>query len=338
MGRDLSPLVFDATAGEERSLYFESLYATKFDCAGLRGLRRGRWKYLWSVEPELYDLQADPGELHSLYGERADVASALHAELEQLLERHAPPEPGGGEPGDAEGLARVQALGYAGGLVDTSLELDPDALDPKAFLPDYLRYLDVYGLIDAKRLDEAAAICDALLATHTDLLAVRELLGRVRAQQGRHEEAVGIFEDYVQRANRRRGEAVPIGEHALDPAIGLVLIELGNSQRALERWAAAVQSYELAAEALPDSPDPWVSIGNLMGQDLRRYRKAIEAYERGLELHPDYVAAHNNLANCYLAQGDPERAAEHYRAALAVDPDQRAAREGLRRALERMDP
>lgn len=51
-------------------------------------LRRGQWKYVAYVgQPaQLFDLDADPGELHDLAAERADVAAGMDARLREIVD------------------------------------------------------------------------------------------------------------------------------------------------------------------------------------------------------------------------------------------------------------
>ncbi|UCD27446.1 MAG: sulfatase, partial [Planctomycetota bacterium] len=51
---------------EDRVLYCESLYPTKYEGNTLLGLVSKRWKYIQTTRPELYDLQNDPGEQTNL--------------------------------------------------------------------------------------------------------------------------------------------------------------------------------------------------------------------------------------------------------------------------------
>ncbi|MEJ7709904.1 MAG: hypothetical protein WKF84_08600 [Pyrinomonadaceae bacterium] len=48
---------------------------------------------------------------------------------------------------------------------------------------------------------------------------------------------------------------------------------------------------------------------------------SIAEHERALEVNPQLVQAHINLILLYDRVGRPEKVEEHYRAALAVDPD-----------------
>jgi protein O-GlcNAc transferase len=61
----------------------------------------------------------------------------------------------------------------------------------------------------------------------------------------------------------------------------------------------------------------------------RRYSNAVEAYERALDLRPDYPAVLSNLgAACSLA-GEPEKSERYLRRAIRIAPDFLAARSNL---------
>jgi tetratricopeptide (TPR) repeat protein len=52
-----------------------------------------------------------------------------------------------------------------------------------------------------------------------------------------------------------------------------------------------------------------------------RFGRAIEYYEKSIQLKPDNAKAHYNLGNAYFAQNMPEKAIAEYRAAIRVMPD-----------------
>lgn len=67
-----------------------------------------------------------------------------------------------------------------------------------------------------------------------------------------------------------------------------------------------------------------------------QYRSAITLWSDTLEKMPANHRAHVNLAQAYCNADQPEKCAEHYRAALAMDPDYGRAHYNLANTLERL--
>jgi arylsulfatase A-like enzyme/Tfp pilus assembly protein PilF len=106
---------------DPRVQYFESLSGS-LACgwSPLEGVRDGRWKYIRSVDPELYDLEEDPGEEVNLYEMEGDIADGLDALLEDVIragEETAVPADAREVPLDPEEMDRLAALGYIGGTM-----------------------------------------------------------------------------------------------------------------------------------------------------------------------------------------------------------------------------
>jgi len=109
-GRDLRPLI-DGSERVERIAYVETL-ATQLDYrwSPLLGLRTARFKYIRAPRPELYDLEADPGETRNRAADEPDRVASLDRALEERLARTRPAVPVGDlSPTDRE---RLQSLGY----------------------------------------------------------------------------------------------------------------------------------------------------------------------------------------------------------------------------------
>jgi len=122
-GRD--PTRADAGPGA----YLESYFGTKsFGWGPVAGWTDGRWKYLHSSAPELFDLEHDPGETRSVLSTHPDEARALRARIAELCTRtrlpRAFPE---GEQGALQ--REIERLGYAGAGDGAELP-DPEPLEP----------------------------------------------------------------------------------------------------------------------------------------------------------------------------------------------------------------
>ena len=59
------------------------------------------------------------------------------------------------------------------------------------------------------------------------------------------------------------------------------------------------------------------------------YPMALALFQYNVTRYPDSANAHDSLGEAYLATGDRERAAAHYRQSLAIDPDNDNARRAL---------
>lgn len=116
-----------ALSGSEpprRALYFETLAGSlNFGWSPIEGMRRGKWKLIRSGDPELFDLDADPAEKHSVDATESSVASDLSAVLDQAVMRwtaKGTPAQATAAPLDPGALSRLASLGYIGGSVTSA--------------------------------------------------------------------------------------------------------------------------------------------------------------------------------------------------------------------------
>lgn len=156
---------------------------------------------------------------------------------------------------------------------------------------------------EAGRLDDAEAVCRAMLekdATQPDALF---LLGLIAHRRGNIDEAVERI-----RAALRRNRRNPLFHNAL-----------GVAQAARGRGSEAVAAFREALALAPRYADAHVNLGNAL---LKRGDGigAVECFRRAIEIEPNLAAAHFNLGNALLAQNDAA-AIDAYRHAIALQPD-----------------
>jgi tetratricopeptide (TPR) repeat protein len=85
------------------------------------------------------------------------------------------------------------------------------------------------------------------------------------------------------------------------------------------KWAPAIEAYEKAIELEPDYSDAYCNLGAIRYNQGQR-SAARRAFEACLEREADHVEANFNLANVLEEEGDDGAALAHYRRALASDP------------------
>jgi arylsulfatase A-like enzyme len=117
LGRSLRPALEGGALDGPQQAICEMIFKIHFQVA----VRTGRYKYIYDeVRPdqaELYDLQADPGELQNLAGQHPQVVAQLRAVVEQHLAavQETRPEAGQAQAAEAmpeEVLHKLRGLGY----------------------------------------------------------------------------------------------------------------------------------------------------------------------------------------------------------------------------------
>lgn len=322
----------DAPASE--TTYFEALSgAFNRGWAPLRGVIRGRLKYIDLPIPELYDLSTDPGEMHNLAsGRSADVQR-----LKRVLDAYpSGPEDPRAEPADAR--ARLQSLGYtAGGRPIARVYTADD--DPKRLigidrdLHDVVaKYLagDLSAALDAaraiaaryprmplawleladleRRADHLSAGIEALqhaFAIDRTNTQVAALLGAYLTENGRPADAVAALTPLAQ---------APDPDVEVLRALALATARLGRTDAALEllRRARSLDAGE---------PQLLVDEGTALLMANRR-AEAHAAFEDALARDPDNPRAESSLAAMAIDEGRAAEAAAYWRRAVARDPSE----------------
>lgn len=86
-----------------------------------------------------------------------------------------------------------------------------------------------------------------------------------------------------------------------------------------------IPALEQQVRKSPGDVNAWIALGNGL-YDTSQWPKAIEAYQKALELDPKNVNVHVDLGTCYRYVAAPEKAMEEYRIAISIDPNHRYAR------------
>ena len=251
-----------------RALYFETLAGSlNFGWSPIEGLRRGKWKFIRSSDPELYDLDADPSEAANLVTGDASVVSDLAETLDRNLarwnERGAPAE-ATSAPLDPAAMSRLASLGYIGGNVTTArrggasprtmvhlegeLLLLQDVMDQKLFRdalnaaknilrddPENRLALNSATMCSANLRDYEAAkrYANELVARYPEFVPGVTILGRIHVALNDYKSAEAIF---------RAGLEKSPGEPVLVYSLALALIaekRSGEAQPLVEKALAA---------------------------------------------------------------------------------------------------
>ena len=108
----------------------------------------------------------------------------------------------------------------------------------------------------------------------------------------------------------------------LDQAVAdaVRLQQRGNIEEAIEKWRAIAVVSEMADKEF--SAQAWFSVGYLSQEHKEGIPEtAIDAYDKALQLNPDFSEAYNNRGNAKSSLGRHEEAIADYDAALQLKPE-----------------
>jgi tetratricopeptide (TPR) repeat protein len=326
-------------AGTDRPIYFEALdaYLTR-GWAPLTGVIDHGWKYIDLPEPELYDLDRDPGEQHNLAARNPERVAALRRDLGRWNPPSAAFAHAQTAQVDPDVAARLRALGYTASQAPRAARSVYGVNDdPKHLLALDRQYEQALTLTGERRYDEAAALLRMAIAARPDFIVAYTNLASVLIESGRPREAVSVLEEaashgiatveirarlgaaYLASGEPGRASAVlqPLataGEGGLEVVntLGIALSQLGHRDDARRLFDQVLQRS-------PRSATTWNNLGLLEMAD-RRPREAARAFERAVSADPGFGPAWKALG-AIRAQSDPRGAIDAWRRAIALAPD-----------------
>lgn len=296
-GRDLSATL---TAGGEPpagDLYAETQYPSLFGWGPLSAVRRGRFKYIDSSRPELYDLEADPHETHDLRMTERRTAVELAARLTELVRFSRTVAPGAA---DAETKARLASLGYVGGGAGGA---PGSGRNPREAAGLFREFEEAHWALLAGRPREAAQRLEKLVAADPGNPVFQASLGEAARKSGDLNRAAELYRQATATAPR-------------DPQNWY---NLAVTLREADRPREAAQALREALRLDPGHAEAHNALGilHIFEGELPAARDQLA---RAVALDPRNAAAQNNLGNALRALSQVALAEHHYREAIRLAP------------------
>lgn len=353
-GQSLRRLLSGRGEGDEPTPAYAETYFPQFfmQWAPLRAIQAGRWKYIEAPEPELYDLQADPGEQRNLVAAEPSRVTSLKRALEGIAGagagRHA------STPLTADARERLASLGYVSATAPaTTFDAAAALPDPKRMAPLFEQLLAGNRALARGDADGAARLAQGVLAKDGTNAFAHLLAGRAAMAAGRHGEAIARFKAYV---------ALVPGSADAHHWMALAHLRLGDRRRALaeEEAALAIDSGHTAAVSLragllfstgrkdeglqllgdavrrdPSNPTLRVELADLL-TDAGRYADAEGEYRQVIAARPRDSRALLGMGLVLGAMGRPADALGPLNEAVDADPRNSEARFARAEVLEQL--
>ena len=334
----LSLMLGKAAALPTSVAYCETYYPNEFGWSALRALRSGRFKYIDAPKPELYDLVADPKEIHNLYQTKRATAHELRSQFDALVARVTPKSASPRAPVSPADVEVLASLGYVG----TSSPLPAGSAGKP--LPDPKDELATYKALFTATQMAAKGNCDRAIPLLAHLTQQQPALFLGHLTLGKCELATGKYE---------------AAEPALDSALRLrpdnleALFYRGICEFQEGRVKESLSSLRSVAEILPHEPYVHFYLGSIYEREgiteqaLAEFQKcaaidpnfevavykigyflaksgqfpeAIVQFKKVIALDPENASAHRNLALAYAKSGNVAAAQPEFDAACHLNP------------------
>ena len=330
---------------EERDVYSETMYPRAAGWHGLTALSGSRWKVIQSAAPELYDIQADPGETRDLAGAHRQTAVAMGAAAARAGVSAAP----SAAAPSAEAMARLRALGYVSGAPEASD--DASAPNPAREIQSWVSFEHALAAMQAGRAREVLGVLASLATKYPGSRVFLSSYARALEQSGDARAALRIHRDIVARwpgdamlfhdlaaAARAAGDPdeAQRAERAalvLEPDNAAALNGLGLTHADAGRAADAAAAFEKAVAADPGHASYWTNLGNAR-RELGDLAAAERAYQSALERAPAYADGLNGLGALLVQSGRASQSVGLFERAIAADPAHIEARLNLAIAFQ----
>jgi arylsulfatase A-like enzyme/predicted Zn-dependent protease len=304
----------------------------------LTAVRDGRFKFIAAPRRELYDIQADPGELRDLSAENPRMADALERGLRDMASKTAtrtgPQQPRAVDPAVEQ---QLRALGYVGSGVTRAAMADKPRGDPKDKIGLYnLLKRAAQDSVDGK-LDDGIAKVREVLAADPEVIEAFTMLGNMHTKAGRPADAIAAYQRALAVDPEHEGSAWSLAlayraagknEEAragfervmqLNPRGAKPLYQLAELSMAKGQFAGAADLLEKGLTLDADRAAFLVKLGEAR-IELKQFDAAEKALTEAIAAKGDQAMAHYDLGLVHEARGHLPAAMAAYEAEIARSP------------------
>ena len=283
--------------------YSETFYPfSSFGWSPLHALESERFHFIEAPKPELYDLEADPGETRNLAAQQPATVAVLQEKMQALL-AHNPftrQEVGGGNL-SPDAQEKLRALGYFGFRAAVSAEsLKQGLADPKDKLWEFNSILKAEDAFQGKEDDQAEALLTEVQQKDPQIYVIPFLLGESALRRQNWDGAAAQLQRCL----------------ALNPNFDNAMTGLARALAKLGRVDEAKSWLNKALQSNPENYRAWYQAGLLdAGSDPAA---AQSAYEKTIAIQPNFSPGQRELGLALFQRKDYASAARHLEKAIEL--------------------
>jgi choline-sulfatase len=304
-----APGLFDSESTKEPA-YSETLYPfSSFGWSPLHAMETERFHFIDAPKPELYDVEADPGEKRNVVEEQPATVAVLREKLKTLLARDPFEKEASGTGAAARNLtpdaqAKLRALGYFGFRAAVSPEaLKQGLADPKDKLWEFNSILKAGDAFQTGNWQAGEDLLGRVQEQDPKLYVVPFMLGEAAAKRGDWERAA----DQLQRCLQ------------LNPNFDNAMTGLARTLAKLGRAAEAKSLLQKAIDDNPENYGAWYQKGLI---EAAGSEMAETDFKKAIVIQPNFSLAQRELGMVFFQRKEYSLAAVHLEKALALGLDE----------------
>jgi choline-sulfatase len=208
-----------------------------FGWSALESWRGGKFLYIKSPRPELYDLSADPGATRNLAQTSKATLETIAGQLDAFDRRFSDAGNSAGPELTSSEMQKLASLGYVG--LQTSAvpaSIAATGVDPKDGMATANKILSAFTLLNQGKPERAVAILQPALAGAEKMYLAQFVMGSALARQQQYPQAI----EYLHRAIE------------LQPDSTWAHYEMGSSLLKTGDYKTAVVHLEIVSSRLPE--------------------------------------------------------------------------------------
>ena len=333
----------------QRIFYFESLYPFySRGWAPLRGFIQKKKKYIDAPIPELYDIENDFNELNNLAkGKKIDV---YKKQLDRIIKDQSNPEiKVQRKTVDREALRKLASLGY---ISNPNLAV-PESFGPADDIKTLLPYFNTATWTNILYQDGKISFNNAVeslkeVLTDTEKIDVAyKHLASLYRERGRLKDAVDVLKAGIENHPSSYEILRDLVQYLSEGGEYQEVITLINNIHVVQMdfevdiwnvlgyayWKTgdlenAQETYEKALSINNENPALLGNFGNVYlsifqkTKELNFLKKAMELFEKAVELDPNNTPAYYGIGMAYLAARDLDKAIYYWEKALKILPSE----------------
>jgi len=310
-GKSLLPMM-DKRASEGYDSYAETYFPYLSNgWSPLKCIRTTRYKYIEAPKPELYDLEADPGETRNILNEKLDLSQQLAKKLRTLETRYAAEKAPGKRILSSEEREKLRTLGYLEFFENKSIS-NSELPDPKENIFIFNQIQKAYDFFWKREPEKTKEILKKIYPLNPQNPGIHYIQARLHFREAKFREAIEESRKVLE-VNNKHTDAIIL--------LAMCYLNLNQPDNAIQELEKVPKIIPLDTESL--------GLISMAYRDKGNFEKALEYLHKAIKINEKNMRLRLQLAETLDLMKEDEKALKEFEYILKNDPTNARAHASL---------